>query len=284
MAPRLLGVAVVQLNFLMNTYLASFQSPGSISAISLAFPLMLMPEAAIAQSIAIASLPTFSQQVAKNHLSEMRSSLSASLRVTLMLAVPATIGLILLRVPIVSFLYEGRQFDRGSTDLVAWALLWYGLGLVGHSIVEIISRAFYALHDTKTPVVVGVGAMSLNLVLSFAFTAMFKRIGWKPHGGLAFANTVATFIESFILLYMMRKRLKGFDGRRILASFLKFLVAGAGMGLIVQILSRELVIRSHFLKLGVTILAGVVVYLILIIILRSDELKSIGKIRKERRS
>ena len=282
MAPRLLGVAIVQLNFLMNTYLASFQPPGSISAISLAFPLMLMPEAAIAQSIAIAALPTFSLQVAKKKLDEMRSSLSAALRVTLMLAVPATIGLVLLRTPIVTVLYEGHQFNRGSTGLVAWALLWYGLGLVGHGIVEIISRAFYALHDTKTPVFVGVGAMSLNLVLSFVFTAMFRQIGWKPHGGLALANTVATFIESFILLYMMQKRLQGMDGKRIWISFFKFLAAGTVMAVVIQILDRSLMVPSLFIKLGIIILASVAVYLVLIILLRSDELKSLLKIRKQR--
>lgn len=282
MAPRLLGVAVVQLNFLMNTYLASFQPPGSISAISLAFPLMLMPEAAIAQSIAIAALPTFSLQVAKKRLADMRSSLSAALRVTLMLAIPATIGLVLLREPIVRVLYEGRQFNRGSTDLVAWALLWYSMGLVGHCIVEIASRAFYALHDTKTPVIVGVGAMSLNLVLSFVFTTMFRRIGWKPHGGLALANSVATFIESFILLHLMRLRLKGMDGKRILISSLKFLTAGALMGLIIQLMSRGLILRSMFLKLGIIVITSIAVYLILITLFQADELKSLINMRKQK--
>ena len=282
MGPRFLGVAIVQLNFLMNTYLASFQPPGSISAISLAFPLMLMPEAAIAQSIAIASLPTFSLQVARSRLDEMRSSLSAALRVTLMLAVPATFGLILLREPIVRALYEGRQFSRGSTDLVSWALLWYSAGLIGHCIVEISSRAFYALHDTKTPVFVGVGAMSLNLVLSFVFTALFRKIGWMPHGGLALANSTATFIESLFLIYLLNRRMQGFDSKRILVSFFKFLVAGTGMGLVIQIFSREVVIGSHFLKLGLEIIIGVVVYIALITILGSDELKSLLNLRKAR--
>ena len=282
MGPRLLGVAIVQLNFLMNTYLASFQPRGSISAISLAFPLMLMPEVVIAQSIATASLPTFSMQVARNRLDEMRSSLSAALRVTFMLAVPATIGLVLLRKPIIRVLYEGHHFDPASTDLVAWALLWYGLGLVGHSIVEISSRAFYALHDTKTPVFVGVGAMSLNLVFSFAFTALFREIGWKPHGGLALANTAATFIESIILIILLNRRMQGFDGRRIFRSFLKFLTAGTAMGFLLYFLSRGLNIRHHVLKLGVEILLGVALYLILIVVMKSDELKSLLDIRKSR--
>lgn len=283
MGPRLLGVAIVQLNFLMNTYLASFQPRGSISAISLAFPLMLMPEAAIAQSIAIAALPTFSLQVARNRLDEMRSSLSAVLRITLMLAVPATIGLVLLREPIVRVLYEGSQFTRSSTDLVTWALLWYGLGMVGHSIVEISSRAFYALHDTKTPVFVGVGAMSLNLIFSFVFVALFRRIGWKPHGGLALANTVATFIESVFLIYLLGRRMQGIEGKRIIRSFLKFLIAGIAMGLSLYFLLERLMIQSQVLKLGIEVLLGMVVYLCLIVLLRSEELKSLLNFRKASR-
>ena len=277
MGPRLLGVAVVQLNFLLNTYLASFQPEGSITAISLAFPLMLMPEAAIAQSVAIASLPTFSMQVARNKLDEMRASLSASLRVVLMLAVPASIGLILLRRPIVSILYEGNEFNAHSTDLVAWALLWYSLGLVGHCVVEIISRAFYALHDTKTPVIVGVGAMSLNLGLSFVFVALFKKLGWMPHGGLALANSTATLLESGLLLYLMHRRLQGIDGKKILQSVLKFLLAGVLMGLLIHFLMGNLPVAHPLIRLAVFVGAGVVLYLILMLVLRSEELASLKR-------
>jgi putative peptidoglycan lipid II flippase len=87
----------------------------------------------------------------------------------LLLALPAAAGLILLRVPVIRLLYSSAIFDERSVQLVAWALLWYGLGLVGHSVVEIISRAFYALHDTRTPVMVGVAAMSLNVSSACCF-------------------------------------------------------------------------------------------------------------------
>jgi putative peptidoglycan lipid II flippase len=156
MGPRLLGVSIVQLNFLFNAYLASFLSEGSYSSIKYALTLMLMPQAAIAQSIAIASLPTFSAQVARGERDQMRASLAATLRGVLLLSLPASVGLVMMRSEIVSLVFERIQFDASSTQMVAWALLWYGAGLVGHSIVEIISRAFYALHDTKTPVFVGI--------------------------------------------------------------------------------------------------------------------------------
>lgn len=275
MAPRLLGVAVVQLNFLLNTILASFQKEGSITAIGLAFPLMIMPEAAIAQSIAIAALPTFAAQVARNQMQEMRRSLSGTLRAIVLLSIPAAVGLIVLRQPIVTLLYQGQAFDAASTELVAWALLWYAFGLVGHSIVEIVSRAFYALHDTKTPVFVGVGAMSLNLVFSFLFTFLFEQIGWMPHGGLALANSAATLIESVILIWIMRKRLKGLMGSSIIESFIKAAVAGVIMGLFILFVSSMLGRLPILIYTTAAVFTGTVVYVLVLLILRTRELLAI---------
>jgi putative peptidoglycan lipid II flippase len=204
--PRLLGVAVVQLNFWVNVRIASQQPEGSITGVVFAFALMLMPQAAIAQSIAIAAMPTFSAQVALGKLSEMRSSLAASLRGVLLLSIPAALGLILLREPLVTLLYQRGEFDERSTELVAWALLWFAVGLVSHAVVEILARAFYALHDTKTPVLIGILAMSLNVVFSYAFSALFTRLGWMPHGGLALANSIATTLEMAGLLILMRRK------------------------------------------------------------------------------
>lgn len=217
MAPRLLGVAVVQLNFWINTRLASQFVEGSVTGIVLAFSLMLMPQAAIAQSIAIAAMPTFSAQVALGKLEEMRFALAASLRGGLLLAIPASVGLMLLRQPIVAVLYERGEFTEFSTRLVAWALLWYAAGMMGHSLVEILSRAFYSLHDTQTPVLVGVAAMSLNIVFSYLFSGVFRQIGWLPHGGLALANSVATGLEALALWLLMRRRLGGLEGRHLAA-------------------------------------------------------------------
>ncbi len=257
MGPRLLGVAVVQLNFLLNTYLASLQPEGSVSAISLAFPLMIMPQAAIAQSAAIAALPTFSAQVARGRLAEMRASLAATLRGVLFLAIPASLGLILLRRPIVALIYQHNEFTAESTTLVAWALLWYAAGLVGHSVVEVVSRAFYALHDTKTPVMVGVAAMSLNLLFSLLFSAWFVRIGWMPHGGLALANSLATFLEMIGLLVLMRRRLDGLEGKAIGRSVLQAGLAAAAMGVVLWLwLARAGSLPAVFLALGGVALGG----------------------------
>jgi putative peptidoglycan lipid II flippase len=216
MGPRLLGVAAVQVNFWVNIWLASRMAEGSVIGVAVAFMLMLMPQAAIAQSIAIAALPTFSAQAARGRLEEMRASLAASLRGVMLLSLPASLGLVLLRQPLVAMLYQRGEFTSRSTELVAWGLLWYAVGLVAHSLVEVLARAFYAMHDTKTPVFIGIGAMVLNMVFSFVFSALFTRWGWMPHGGLALANSLATALEMIALLAIMRRRLSGLEGRNLL--------------------------------------------------------------------
>jgi putative peptidoglycan lipid II flippase len=230
MGPRLLGVAVVQLNFWVNTRLASYQPVGSVVAIQIAFALMLMPQIAIAQSIATAAMPTLSAQFARGQMTELRTTLAASLRGMLLLAIPASVGLILLRAPLVAMLYQRGEFTARSTELVSWALLWYAAGLVGHCVMEVLARAFYALHDTKTPVAVGVVAMSLNVVFSVLFSRWFSQWGWAPHGGLALANSLATALETVGLLFFMRRRLNGIEGKKIWQGSLQAASAALVMG------------------------------------------------------
>lgn len=231
LGPRLFGVAVVYLNGWVNVYLASFQPEGSVTAIKAAFALMLMPQAAIAQSIATAAMPTLSRQYALGKVDEVRSSLAAGLRGVLLLSLPASLGLLLLRRPLIVLLYRSEAFASRSVELVAWALLWYAAGLVGHSLVEVLARAFYALHDTRTPVSIGAAAMSLNILFSLTFTVLFSRVGWAPHGGLALANSLATGLEAVGLLILMRRRLNGLEGSELMTAGIKAGAATAVMSL-----------------------------------------------------
>jgi putative peptidoglycan lipid II flippase len=205
----------------------------------------------------------------------MRRSLSVTLRGILLLSVPASLGLILLRKPIITLLYQRGEFTSHSTNLVAWALLWYAAGLVGHAMVEILSRAFYDLYDTKTPVFIGIAAMSLNVLFSFLFSAGFSRLGWMPHGGLALANTLATALEMVGLLVIMRKRLNGLDGKRIWSGLLKASVAGLLMAIAlwkwIPITSNN----SIWIQGAVGILVGLLVYIVGLLILRTEELKQV---------
>ena len=230
MAPRVFGVAMVQLHFLVNIILASSMPQGSLTGLTLAFSLMLMPEVVIAQAVATAALPTFSAQAAQGRLEEMRTSLATTLRGLVFLCLPASLGLAVLRRPIVSLLFERGAFDAQSTELVAWPLLWYAAGLLGHALVELVSRAFYALQNTRTPVIVGALAMGLNVAFSLIFSAWFARQGLQPHGGLALANSLATGLECLALLFLMRRRLGGLDLGRLRPGLAASLIASVGMG------------------------------------------------------
>ncbi|PKO12372.1 MAG: murein biosynthesis integral membrane protein MurJ [Chloroflexi bacterium HGW-Chloroflexi-10] len=283
MAPRLVGAAVVQLNFWVNTRLASYYSEGSVTGLTYGFILMMMALQLLAQTIGIAILPTFSIQVALGKMDEMRSSLASALRALLLLSVPASLGLILLRYPLVRFLYEdGVTFNAGSTDLIAWALLWYAAGLVGHSLLEVLSRAFYAMHDTRTPVIVGVGAMTLNILLSIVLGNAFVRIGWMPHGGLALANSIATGLESIVLLFLMRKRLKGLDGSRIVAAVWRALLAATCMGLGIWYFLQFASAWLPVFQVIVGIVAGGSIYGILLMALRVYEVQYLWKLIHKR--
>ncbi len=264
MVPRWVGVAVVQLNFWINVVLASGMPEGSLTAIQVAWAVMTMPQVVIAQAIAIAALPTFAAQAARGETETLRSSLAFTLRGVLLLALPATVGLLVLREPVIAVLFQRGAFDAHSTRLVVWALLWYTLGLVAHSLVEILSRAFYALQDTRTPVMVGAGAMSLNLGLSFALAALFRQIGWMPHGGLALANTLATSLEAVLLMFLIRRALAGFPWRAVGDGMLRFGLAAGGMGAVLMAAWPILAATwSRLLATGLAISLGAGVYLAL---------------------
>lgn len=275
MAPRLVGVAAVQLNFVVNTIIASGQPEGSVTAIDNAWRIMLMPQVIIAQAVAIAALPTFSAQAARGRFDEMRSSLASTLRGVLLLAIPASLGLMLLREPIIAIILERGAFDAHSTQLVSWALLWFASGLVGHSVVEIVSRSFYALHDTKTPVIIGVGAMTLNVFLSLGFSALFRSIGWAPHGGLALSNSLATTLEMILLMILMSRRLNGLDGRRILSGALAAAAGTIVMSLSILAWQFWTEDRGVLLSGGGAVLVGTVIYGLIILSLRVPEVKSV---------
>jgi len=274
MGPRIFGAAIVQLNFWVNILLGS-QMPdkGSVAALSYGFALMMMAEGAIAQSIAIAAMPILSKQYALGKLVDLRISLSTSLRGVILLALPAATGLILLRLPIVSLLFQRGEFTAYSTQLVAWALFWYAAGLVFHSVLEVLARAYYAMHDTRTPVLVGATAMGINVGLSFAFVALFNKIGWMPHGGLALANTLATALETTTLVILMRKRLDGIKGRDLLK--------GAGAAILGTLgMSTAIVLWLMYMQpypAALTALGGVaiggMIYLLVMILLRVPEIQ-----------
>jgi putative peptidoglycan lipid II flippase len=260
---------------LVNTILASGLVEGSLAALNYAWLLMLLPQGIFAQSVATAAFPTFSSQAAKGQRAEMRSTLSATLRAVLYLSVPAAVGLIVLSEPLVQLVFQRGAFTETSTQMVAWALALFALGLPAHSVVEIVVRAFYAQHDTKTPVVVGLAAMGLNVVLSLAFISIFEAVGWMPHGGLALSNSLATTVEMVVLLAIIRRRLEGLEGRRMASSLARIGLSSVAMGFVAGGLAWLLGEYSVWLSGGVAIVVGFIEYVAASLALRTPEPRAV---------
>lgn len=282
MGPRVFGTAIVQLNFWVNNNLASMMAEGSILGLSYAFTVMVMAQAAIAQSVAIAAMPTFSAQHALGKLDELRSSLASALRGMFLLALPASMGLILLARPVVSLLFERGNFNETNAQMTAWALVWYAAGLLGHSIMEVLTRAFYAQQDTKTPVIIGAAAMGLNVLFSILLAGWFAQIGWLPLGGLALANSLATALEAAALFIFMRRRLNGIEGKFLADGFIRCAVAtlGMAMGLWFWIQAAGGMNR-WVVALGGVVL-GAVLYFVGVLILRVPEIQMLIRLMRQR--
>jgi putative peptidoglycan lipid II flippase len=272
MLPRMFGLAVWQINFWINVAIASTLPVGSLSAITIAFQIFTFPQAAIAQAIATAVFPTLASHAAKESRDELNETLTTALRLTLFLALPAMIGLILLGQPLIALLFQSGKFTEQSTSLVSWALTWYGVGLISHSVVEVITRVYYAMKDTRTPVAVGAAAMILNVILSLTLTRLFASWNVMPHGGLALANTLATTIEAIGLWVMLRKHNARVMFAPLFNSIWRSGVATAVMGLGVIGWGRAVTAPLWLLSLGgASVGAGI--YFVIALIVRSPEIK-----------
>ena len=183
------------------------------------------------------------------------------------IAIPASVGLLVLREPLVQLLFERGRFTETSTELVAAALGAYALGLIGHSGVEILARAFYALHDTKTPVLLGIVSLVVNLIVSLS---LINILGVT---GLALANTIAALLEMTLLIAVIRRRLGGLDDRRVALSALKTTIASVVMGLVVWGFLAMSASASVVVRACGGALLGAGVFFLAAWLLRSEELR-----------
>jgi putative peptidoglycan lipid II flippase len=163
-------------------------------------------------------------------------------------------------------LLERGRFDQSSTQAVAWALQFYALGLVAHSALEIVTRGFYSMHDTRTPVMIGIGAMVLNILLSVALIQPMQ------HGGLALANSLATIVETLLLVLVIRGRLGGFDRSIIARSGAKTALAATVMGAAVLWFTTWARTSSTVVQAGGAVIIGGFLFLAASAAVRSEEL------------
>jgi putative peptidoglycan lipid II flippase len=234
MAPATLGLAAVQVNIFVNTHLATSQEQGAVSWLQYAFRLMYLPIGLFGVSIATASLPAISRHAAADDLAAIRATVSRGLRMMLMLNVPATIGLVVLAEPIVALIYQRRAFTAYDTFSTAQALIFYAPGLLGYSAVKIASPTFYSLRDSRTPVIVSIISITVNLIVNLM---LVRVLGYR---GLALGTALAAILNAVVLLWLLRGRLHGIEGRRITEAFVKITGASLLMGAAAHLASRSL--------------------------------------------
>lgn len=282
MVPVVAGAGVAQLNFVVGRMFASFLGDGPLMALYLADRVMELVLGGYAIAIATVVLPLLSRQAAEQRLESMKATLNFSSRIILFITVPSTVGLIVLRRPIIEVLFEHGAFDATSTALTTWPLLFFALGLSALSIVKVIVPAFYALEDTRTPVRVAFWAMLLNVILNFAF---FRPL---EVGGPALAMSLAAFFNAITLIVIFVQRHGNIGLLGINSSLLKFGVASVPLGFLASTLINwpgfyyEQLLGQRIFALGVTILASAVVYFLVACLLRCRELGEVRDVFLER--
>ncbi len=236
MGPGTIGLAATQLNLVVNMVLAAREGTGAVTWLDLAFRLMYLPIGLFGVSIGTAVLPAVARHLAANDRHATRDTVSNGLSLMLMLNVPATVGLMVLAVPIVRVMFEHGRFTAFATVQTAAALQLYAIGLIGYSVVRIAAPTFYALGQSRTPVAVSMITVLVNAVLNITLVQV---MGYR---GLALGTSIAALFNATVLFVLLRRRLEGLNERHLLRSLAKILAASAVMGLAAWILDAALAV------------------------------------------
>lgn len=283
MAPRVLGQSFSELNKLLILYMTGSMALGTLPAFNAAFRLIILPQGVLGQAVGIAAFPTLSTLAAQKKYGEMRRIISGSLRLLLFLGMPVTILLMMLRRSIIAILFERGLFGADSTELVANALLLMSLGLVALLLLEVIARSFYSLSDTLTPVLAG----GVQVILMVALTlwlrdTVFALRGWPPLGALALGFSLSNYGEVAVLLWLLRRKLGGLDGRALLDSFWRIMLASllmvGGIWLVLSWINAD----ALWAQLVVGGMVGAAVYLLASWLLRVQEVQRLLHYGRER--
>jgi putative peptidoglycan lipid II flippase len=223
--PAVFALAAVQVTVVVNTLLASLLPTGTVSYLYYADRVMEFPLGVFGIALATAALPSMSAQAARRDLAAVRATLEFALRLSAFVAVPATVGLVLLGAPIVQVLFQRGEFSAADGVLTAHALAGYAVGLPAFSATRIAAQTFYALGDTRTPVLVGFVTVGVNVVL--ALLLMFP----LRHTGLALASSLSSYVNVLGLCWLLHRRLGGPRGAALAGSLGRTLAASAGLAL-----------------------------------------------------
>ncbi len=231
--PRVLGQAAFQINFIVVTFFASSVSNGAAAALNFAWQLLMLPHGVLALSISTVIFPSMSRLYEQGRLDELRAMFFQAMRPLFFLTVPASIGLFTFREPIIRVTLRFGSFDERSVQLVASAVAYFALGLVFYAFVEVLTRVFYAMRDTKTPVIAGLSTIALNIVLCAVL------VGPLGIAGLALSLSLTTAFEGVILAAVLMIRL-GFRDAGLGFWLFRLLLAAGVIAVVVAGLSGPL--------------------------------------------
>jgi len=235
MGPAIIGAAAVQVNVMVNTNFASrIQDPvtgadGPVSWLAYAFRFMQLPLGIFGVAIASATLPSISRSAASGRIGEFRGTLSRSLGMVFLLTVPSSVGLVVLGKTLIAAIYQGGKFHPYDTQQTALALSYYAIGLAGYAAIKVLTPAFYALDDSRTPMIISTVSIAINLVTVIA-VLRYTSLG---HAGLAMSTSVVALFGFLVLFAILRRRIDGIYGRRLAASILRVVFASVAMGVVV---------------------------------------------------
>ena len=238
MGPSALGLAVNQVNVMVNSMIALWVGAWAPSALFYAERLIYLPQGILATALGTVLLPVLSDFAAQKKHAEMREAIHHGLRTLLFVMTPAAVGLFVLAAPIVQMLLEHGSFGPQSTWLTARALSFYAPGLMVFCLAKVFVPAFYALQDTRTPVKIGLCGVALNFALNVTFAQTLPEY-WK-HAGLAFSTVIAEGFNGLMLAWFLRRRLGPFGLRGILGGLGRALAAAAAMAAVAWFAEREI--------------------------------------------
>jgi putative peptidoglycan lipid II flippase len=218
--PRLLGLIVSQLHFVLGTVLATLLGPGNLSALSYAWVILMMPIGVFGMALATAFFPTMVQQGAADEREALGTTTAGSLRLVLFMSIPSAVGLFLLSQPIVAALFQRGEFTAAATATTAAALAAYAIGLPGHAALEVLTRAFYSVRDTTTPFLIAVLGLAMNLLVS---VALMTPLGVT---GLALGASIAAMVEAVIASVLLWRAIGPWAG---MSSLYRVGLSAAGM-------------------------------------------------------
>ena len=287
MGPRMLGLAAGQINFIVSTVLASGLPEGSITAYNYAFQLSQIPVGVLGVSVAVALFPTLSRDAALGRINEIRRQVAGSLRILVFLAAPLTAIMIVLAEPLSAVFFQYGLFGERSTQRTAGALVFFSIGLGGHIVVHVLTRAFYAMQDTRTPVLWAIIAVAINVPL------MMLLVGPMGVAGLALALSISAVLEVIGLVWALRRRIESVEEAAVLRSVARSAVAATAAALLMlgglrlvedwlaPLLANGL---GRLLVLAALSGAGVAIFVLVAAALKSPELAQVRSQLSRRRS